>query len=304
MEINLKNYLEQFHGVGISYIPNPGNGGDALIAAATYQLFDDLGLKYCIVNRDLDSYDGQTLVYSGGGNLGLMKNFSARLLLRVHRGVKRLVILPHTIKEVTPLLNEFGSNVDIICRERISYEYVKNSTVSANVYLADDVALSLNVKQLLGTSHTWLDKTTVGVEYFTKKLGLLKGQSPSLSAVRHLFMAEELLNKMRNTATGETLNAFRTDSEKTGVLIPVDNVDVSEVLTLGVETRKMAYMASYYFLTFLNGYSVINTNRLHVCIGGALLGKKINFYPNNYFKCRAVYDYSLINNPLVKLCQS
>ncbi|MCB8747175.1 polysaccharide pyruvyl transferase family protein [Rhodoferax sp. U2-2l] len=303
MEINLKEFLEQFKGVNISYVPNPGNGGDALIAAATFQLFDDLGLQYNCVNRNLSSYDGQTLVYGGGGNLGLMKNFSARLLTRVHRGVKRLVILPHTIKEVTPLLADFGSNVDIICREKISYEYVKNSTVSANVYLANDVALSLNVKQLLGTSHNFLDKTTVGVEYFFNKVGLMKGQAPSLSAARHLFMAEKLLENMRKTASGNTLNAFRTDSEKTGVLLPEDNIDVSEVLTLGVETRKLAYLAAYYFLTFLNDYSVINTNRLHVCIGGALLGKKINFYPNNYFKCRAVYNYSLANNPLVTLRQ-
>jgi len=303
MEINLRDFLNHFKGVDISYVPNPGNGGDALIAAATFQLFDDLGLQYNCVNRNLSSYDGQTLVYGGGGNLGLMKNFSARLLTRVHRGVKRLVILPHTIKEVTPLLADFGSNVDIICREKISYEYVKNSTVSANVYLANDVALSLNVKQLLGTSHNFLDKTTVGVEYFFNKVGLMKGQAPSLSAARHLFMAEKLLENMRKTASGNTLNAFRTDSEKTGILLPADNVDVSEVLTLGVETRKLAYLAAYYFLTFLNGYSVINTNRLHVCIGGALLGKKINFYPNNYFKCRAVYDYSLVNNPLVTLRQ-
>lgn len=303
MEINLRDFLNQFKGVDISYVPNPGNGGDALIAAATFQLFDDLGLQYNCVNRNLSSYDGQTLIYGGGGNLGLMKNFSARLLTRVHRGVKRLVILPHTIKEVTPLLADFGSNVDIICREKISYEYVKNSTVSANVYLANDVALSLNVKQLLGTSHNFLDKTTVGVEYFFNKVGLMKGQAPSLPAVRHLFMAEKLLENMRKTAPGNTLNAFRTDSEKTEVLLPADNVDVSEILTLGVETRKLAYLAAYYFLNFLNSYSVINTNRLHVCIGGALLGKKINFYPNNYFKCRAVYDYSLVNNPMVTLRQ-
>ncbi|OQW88772.1 MAG: hypothetical protein BWK72_07400 [Rhodoferax ferrireducens] len=301
MEIVLKEFLHQFRGQPLVYTPNPGNGGDALIAAGTYQLFDELGLDFQIVNRDLPNYDGQVLIYGGGGNLGLMKNFSARMLSRVHQGVKRLVILPHTIKAVTPLLSEFGANVDVICRERISYEYVKGSVRQANVYLADDMALSLKVAPLLSLSHSWLDKLSVGAEYSLSKGKLSGAQAPSLSSVRKLFIAERLVQGMRDAAKGDVLNAFRTDSEKTDIKLPPDNVDVSEVLTLGVETRRLAYLASHYFLSFLNHYRVINTNRLHVCIGGVLLGKQVNFYPNSYYKCRAVYDYSLKDRPSVVL---
>jgi hypothetical protein len=32
------------------YFANPGNAGDALIAHATYQLFIQLGIDYCIVD--------------------------------------------------------------------------------------------------------------------------------------------------------------------------------------------------------------------------------------------------------------
>jgi exopolysaccharide biosynthesis predicted pyruvyltransferase EpsI len=284
MEINLNEFLLQFRNQELSYVPNPGNGGDALIAAGTYQLFDELGLHYQTVNRDQETYRGCTLIYAGGGNLGLMKNFSARFLARVHKSAKRLVILPHTIKSVTPLLTEFGSNVR-----------------SANVYLGHDMALGTKVEPLLALKHGLMEKKSVAFDYFLNKLHLTNAQAPSLFAVRNLFLAEKLLRKIRATANSDILNAFRTDSEKTDILLTDDNVDVSDILTLGVETRQLSFLASHYFLSFLNNYSVINTNRLHVCIGGMLLGKKVNFYPNSYYKCKAVYDYSLCNNPRVTL---
>lgn len=301
MEIDIREYLAQFRGEHLIYTPNPGNGGDALIAAGTYQVFDDLGLDYRIVNRDQPGYEQKTLIYSGGGNLGLMKNFSARMLSRVHRGVKKLVILPHTIKAVTPLLEEFGPNVDVICREQVSYDYVRSAVKHANVYLSHDMALNLKVKELLELQPSFLSKAGVASEYFFAKLKLTDAQPPSLSAVRNLFRAEVLVKAMRDKARDEVLNAFRTDSERTEIKLPDDNVDVSEILTMGVETRVLAYQASHYFLSFLNQYSTINTNRLHVCIGGMLLGKKVNFYPNSYYKCRAVYEYSLAKNPMVTL---
>ncbi len=294
MEINIVEFLTSLRGERISYIPNPGNGGDALIASGTYQAFDSVGLDYAIVSRDRDSYAGEFVIYSGGGNLGLMKNFSARFLSRIHKNVKRLVILPHTIKAVTPLLQEFGPNVDIICRERVSYEYVKGAVEKANVYLADDMALQLDVAALLDMRPTFIEKCGVAADYARYKLLRLgDGQPPSLFAVKRLFEAERLTAGMREIATGPILHAYRTDSEKTNMPLPPDNVDVSEVLTMGIETKQLAYLNSHYFLSFLNRFERIRTNRLHVSIGAALMGKPVEFHGNSYYKCRAVYEYSL-----------
>ena len=44
---------------------------------------------------------------------------------------------------------------------------------------------------------------------------------------------------------------------------------------------------------YLSKYEVINTNRLHIAIAGCLLGIKVNMYSNNYYKNKAIYDYSL-----------
>jgi exopolysaccharide biosynthesis predicted pyruvyltransferase EpsI len=40
----------------------------------------------------------------------------------------------------------------------------------------------------------------------------------------------------------------------------------------------------------VNQFDQINTNRLHVSITGALLGKTVNLYDNSYGKLFNVYD--------------
>lgn len=57
-----------------------------------------------------------------------------------------MVILPHTINTHEDLLQELGNNVEIICREQISYNHVKRLATKANIMLMDDLAFSLDVK--------------------------------------------------------------------------------------------------------------------------------------------------------------
>lgn len=293
MEIDIEDYLKSEIAGPVSYIPNPGNAGDALIAAATYQVFDRLNIQYKLVRRDRSDYRGEFLIYGGGGNFGLMKNFSSRLLQRVHRTVARLVILPHTIKDVSPLLAEFSGNVHVICRERQSYEYVKSKVTQANVFLADDMALSLDVQKLLDKSATQPSLASMAVGYGMAKLHLNGRQPAPWSAIKGAQLIGPRISEMARVSAGDTLNAFRTDSERTSVAIPADNLDISELLSLGVENKEIAMLTSRHFLAFINNYKKIRTNRLHVCIGAALLGKQVEFFDNSYFKCRAVYEYSL-----------
>lgn len=295
MQVNIKEFLSNFKGVEIDYIANPGNGGDALIAAATYQLFDSIGLSYNIVNRQKNSYKGSVIFYAGGGNLGLMKNFSARFLSKFYSDVERLVILPHTIKSIDPLLSIFKSNVDIICREQVSFDYVSKSGTKANVYLSDDLAVWLNTDMLLKYEPTFLKKISIARRYFLAKAKISDEQPPSFSALEKIFNVSRTLKFMNEVSHTDmnTLQAFRTDSEKTEIALPMNNLDVSDLLEMGVENKELAYMNSHYFLSFLNQFNNVRTNRLHVAIGATLLGKNVEFYGNSYYKCKAVYDYSL-----------
>jgi exopolysaccharide biosynthesis predicted pyruvyltransferase EpsI len=56
-------------------------------------------------------------------------------------------------------------------------------------------------------------------------------------------------------------------------------------------------------LSVINKYNIVNTNRLHVCIGAALLGKQVNFYPNSYYKNESIFLMSLKDKfPNVRWC--
>lgn len=287
MEITIEEYLAPFHSSEISYVPNPGNAGDSIIALGTIQKLTQLGIRYKLVDRHRLSLDDHIVFYGGGGNIAYA-NFSVNFIRRVHSNVKKLVILPHTIHSIDSLLKDFGDNVDIICREKVSYEYVQQSKTKAHVYLAKDMAFHLNVNQALSYKASLVDKISQSIRYIFCKLHLSTLQAPTKTGLRVLI--NQPSNKKNNPPT---LNAFRTDGEKTDFPLPKDNIDISEVFALGTETEVMIKESSSRFLRYINQFEIINTNRLHVAISATLLGKKVNFYPNNYFKCQAVYDYSL-----------
>ena len=89
-----------------------------------------------------------------------------------------------------------------------------------------------------------------------------------------------------------TLNAFRTDCESILKIKPESNCDISYD---GYATKPLDD-----FLGMIKKYEEVNTDRLHVAITAVLLGKRVNLYPNSYFKNRAVYDYSLKKFPNIR----
>lgn len=50
------------------------------------------------------------------------------------------------------------------------------------------------------------------------------------------------------------------------------------------------------FFNKVGQYRVVNTDRLHVGIAAALLGRRVNLYANNYGKIQAIYEASIAPN--------
>ena len=292
MDSSVARHLREFVGEEIIYIPNPGNAGDSLIAAATYQLFDQLGLTYVTPRFQHIQPRNRIVIYGGGGNLVSPGTFSGRLCRELHKEARRLIILPHTIKNVSPLLQAFGPNVDVFCRERTSYEYVSSQAKSANTFLADDMAIGLRINDPNGPYPGQLGGLSPLLIYVHKKL-FTKDGLPSLSNVLRATRRKSIRERLERLTNADTLFCFRTDPEKSQIPIPENNVDVSEVFRFGVSPRIIAYLAAYEVFRFLGRFETIHTNRLHMAIGGALAGCQVKFYENNYYKCRAVYLYSL-----------
>lgn len=215
----------------VAYVPNKGNAGDALIAAATWAALQRMGVGV--------SGSAATVLVSGGGALIPRYECLAKALAKVDRG-KRVIVLPSTVAGHWSLLRSF-SDLTLLCREEMSLSLARMEGVRAK--LCEDVALGFDYSE-------WTDH---GIG---------------------------------------TLHAMRTDSERGGEVIPGNNRDLS-MEQGGWWPLHVSTLAARKFITAISRYRVVVTDRLHVAIVAAKLGKKVIFKPGDYFKNRAVYELSL-----------
>lgn len=298
--VNLQDYFEEIGEGPILFCPNPGNAGDSAIALGTFQLLDQVR-RSCKVVRWDDDFDstGKLLVYGGGGNLGSPKYEEARHFIEQHHlRADRMVILPHTVRGNEDLLHQIGENVDLFCRERVSYDWVQKHVASSNVHLADDMAFRIDVEELLdqyGRSKSELvGRIGNGVWLsLLERIPLREAKTTDFQINGRLGITA-LYQLMRCTVfQGRLLSAMRTDAERTSQNGTLGNVDVSRVFEYGVHPFSRAREATVCLLAYLDQFDRIVTNRLHIGILAALLQKEVDFYPNNYFKNKAVYEFSM-----------
>lgn len=272
----LESYIAALTDEGLVYFyPNRGNAGDSVIACATYRLFDRLGVAYTTIEdwRNFSSSD-KLIVYGGGGNLVDAYKDARQFIELHHRHAKRLVVFPHSVHGHEDLLRDLGGNVEILCREAVSFEYLRSEAPHVKSRLFYDLAFTLSVDSIL---HDRLD-------------------IPS-GSLRKRWWRDVRKDWRWRLQTPEqfrrgVLNAFRTDNEKQIERVPMSNFDVSKkfafdsfgVLAVNYVTKR--------FFQFINRFSLVRTDRLHVCIAAALLGKEVEFYANRYHKCEAVWEHS------------
>jgi exopolysaccharide biosynthesis predicted pyruvyltransferase EpsI len=276
-KILIDNYLKQYRNQPVIFVPNPGNAGDSLITHSIYQLFDKIGLSY-EVGELTKVYTGQTVFYSGGGNLVHYYHDGENFILANYRQVKKLIILPHTIQAYPELLNELGANVDIFCRELTSFNFVKQHVHQANVYHSDDMAFHLDIEKTF----------TEGALLFAKFNSV-----PELSYRNLKRYIRCSIFDIKNGFQRKQLNAFRYDVEKTAHPIPLTNIDLSQVFATDNTSRLYSHEACFRLLNFINLFDKVATNRLHIAIAAALLNKFVNLYPNSYNKNESMYQYSM-----------
>lgn len=263
------------------YAPNPGNSGDSLIAYATYQLFERLSLHYEVGDFQ-GVYPGRIVIYGGGGNFVEPYQSANQFVLGNLPVCKLLVILPHTVRSYQDTLSQMGSNCIVFCRERPSFEFVKRHATKATCLLSHDVALSTNIERLRSEAAHTMHSFSSG---FNTRLRELKR------------MLKTLIYGLKNFRSPNTLNAFRTDDERTHVHISSANIDVSYVCARP-DTRitvDASRQVAVRMMQFIDRFDTVRTNRLHVGILSAMLGKRVELYDNSYGKIRAVYEHSLRN---------
>lgn len=273
----ISGVLQPFRDDDVVIIPNPGNAGDSFITCATYQMLDDLGIRYR-VGSPLATYPGAVVVYAGGGNLIGAYTNAIDFIQRNHRLVKALIVLPHTIDAFDDVLATLGANCTIFCREQRSFDHVSSCVTQARVFMAHDMALGADLQRIRANVKA-LNATSMGIPRFNREDVRL-----TLIAYRHM---------VRSGGRFEILSAFRTDVEKTDVDIPPHNFDVSAIFATRDLSPEACARTTVRMMAFLDRYACIRTNRLHVCILSLMLGKRVEFYPNSYYKNEAIYEHSL-----------
>ncbi len=158
------------------YYPNPGNLGDELIAAATVQLFERLGLSFETYEEGRDYGSDYTLVYGGGGIMVPEWGYLDRLYkLFSAPGLKRCVVLSHSMHDCPELLKLMDERFTVFLRETKSYTYAQSLNNKASFHLADDMVFYFEPRLLPPASE--LRRRYPCPSFFKRIFALLTGNN-------------------------------------------------------------------------------------------------------------------------------
>jgi exopolysaccharide biosynthesis predicted pyruvyltransferase EpsI len=264
----------------LRYIPNRGNAGDSLIAAATWQLFGRLHMTDRM-EIDGDIHAGDNVIYAGGGNL-IPEYTQARTAIRacMRAGAASFVLLPHSINGNEDLLREMDNRFHLFCRERQSFAHARRHATKAHVYLTHDLVFGLDLNLLNQRMASNLLRLAAGFDAGTL-MAYLRWR------LKILAIRPQQAREMR---------LMRVDVESKHSGIYPEKYDLSSQHQSAYKERCEAELVSRDFFHVLDRADHIVSDRLHVCIGGALLGKKVTMLDNSYGKNGSVYLTSMQDN--------
>lgn len=200
-----------------------------------------------------------------------------KFIERHHRGARRLIILPHTVRGHTETLKSLGANVEIYCRDEESLRHVRSVAPAAASCFAHDMALLLDVESVLARKPrlSFADWRARGLRDYVR------------------FCAMGWVHGLLDASHPSVLKAFRTDVEATNVMRPPANMDVAKIFPRALGSYAEALASTHWMLSFLDQFAQVHTNRLHVAILAGLLGKEVRLFDNSYGKNRGVFQSSL-----------
>lgn len=258
--------FQQLRREQVLYYASPGNSGDSLIGAATYQLFAKYGIPFSVLEPGERPKD-RTVLLAGGGNLVEMYTSMATTIRRLANRNNRIIVLPHSIMAHWDDLSQLGPNDLIFCREADSYQRVNAAGLSARVCLGHDLALYLDTA-LLEASLPGRD------ELVTSFNDVIRNAKINIDRI-----------------DGKRVSCMRHGIEKT--FIPKGaNYDISVVFRGGTQPG-LAETAAWNMIHFCSRAAHITTNRLHVGVASLLAGTSVTLHDNSYGKVSSVFRHSI-----------
>lgn len=266
--------LSDFSNGIIYYYPNNGNAGDALINMGFYTLAKKYNVHFVEINKNEINKvrEEDVLLIAGGGALVPEWGSTTDLIANLNKKIK-LIIFPQSIRDIDNVISNLPENTTIFCREKYSYQYCLEKSNTKSIFLENDIAFYCDLNEILDSE--------VGMQFFSKK-----------NIARHIILGG---HKFCSYFKHNIIFAMRVDKEKNDKLdVPRKLInDFSIVASFGAGNYKQSLYSARKFLNLINLYEEIHTDRLHVAIGAALLGKKVKIYNNGYYKCKGVYEKSM-----------
>lgn len=257
--MNPVEYIKSKFGASatIAYMPNGGNLGDALIAAATLQAFDEGNIPWRIMLGGKENLKpNDVLVYGGGGALVDLYDGGIACIKFLISLDRPILILPHTIRGHENFWRTAPS-MDVFCRDFESLEYVRRFPQLSSLFY-DDMATGLDMS---------------------------KAPYRAISEYRHAAYSKNLILNDRVF--------FRIDQEMTRDVADDSSIDISAIAHPSMKSREDIETHAVFFLTSLAHSKSITTNRLHVGVAGGLLGIPTYLHDNIYGKNKAIYEATL-----------
>ncbi len=267
---NLVNHLKSIS--PFLFYRNSGNAGDMLIQFATEKFFQTHNISY--VEYSNEAYKtNKNIVYSGGGTFVEYYEHCAQVIAQHQDSCKTFTLLPHTITGHTELLNSLDNRFHLFARELKSLDYLSTASPNSQHYLSQDLAFFLKSDDLLGL------KPPPVFPHLDPKLQIkwLK----ALSVLRKI--------------DGSTPSSFyRVDCESSqNIRLPEENVDISRLFEFRHKTPAQRSAITSAFVRAVVQSSDIYTDRLHVSICGAILGKNVTLSAGAYYKNHEIFKHSL-----------
>lgn len=272
--INLFKELSEKKQGEIYYYANNGNAGDALINMGFYALAKkySLNFKPILFDEVFKVKPDDIVMIAGGGALVPEWGATTDFLAQLNKKQIKVVILPHSIREIDDVISNLAEDSIIFCREKFSYEYCLNNSNASKVFLEDDIAFFCDISEIRSSNNE--------MQVFSSKNIIRK----------FIFLYHNLISKFKRK-----IYATRVDKEKSAT-VDVPRVlfnDLSIVASFGSSNYDQSLYSARKFLELIDLYDEVYTDRLHVSIGAALLNKKVKIYNNGYYKCKGVYEKSM-----------
>lgn len=271
------------------FIANPGNAGDALIASATWQLFEDLGLRP-MQARARDIRRGDNVIYGGGGNLiPLYSDAQKAMETSLRVGVTRFVLLPHTIRGHEELLSSLDQRFTLFGRDEVTMQHLAAHACGALRDAAPDMALGIDAERLqrrVATLPWWWTWRWAGLH----------------SNKRARYQRWQRLSSLLQPDAHGHLEVYRSDQEAAHERGPAER-DLSGLYCSALHNRDECDAVSAQFLNIIGRASSVSTDRLHVAIGANALHRQVRLFDNSYGKNHGVIRAFPALGPYVRLGQ-